>query len=172
MGDSSDNISGVPGVGEKTALKLLEQFGSIEELFDNLDKVANAKLREKLNANRELAETSKKLATICINAPIDINWSDFSLKEPDYSKLKEVYQRLEFKGLLKEIEDKTGTKAKVPLDAPWPPSDKVVDVVEEELRLYDLNDNKNFETCLKKIMEEKKFCYIIEVAGQSHRWWY
>ena len=167
MGDSSDNISGVPGVGEKTALKLLEQFGSIEELFDNLDKVANAKLREKLNANRELAETSKKLATICINAPIDINWSDFSLKEPDYSKLKEVYQRLEFKGLLKEIEDKTGTKAKVPLDAPWPPSDKVVDVVEEELRLYDLNDNKNFETCLKKIMEEKSFAISLKWQGRA-----
>lgn len=100
MGDSSDNICGVPGVGIKTALKLLAQFHNIENLYANLDEVANAKLREKLAQNQENAEVSKKLATICLDVPLKEKPGDFAYQEPSREKLEPVYRRLGFKSLL------------------------------------------------------------------------
>ncbi|WP_305887027.1 5'-3' exonuclease H3TH domain-containing protein, partial [Pseudomonas sp. 2822-17] len=71
MGDSSDNIPGVPGVGEKTALKLIKQFETVEGLYKNLGEVSGKKLKEKLEAIEDNAYMSKELATIELNAPVN-----------------------------------------------------------------------------------------------------
>ncbi len=102
MGDSIDNIPGVPGVGEKTAVKLLGQFGSVERLYDNLTLVSG-KLRETLAANRKQALLSRELATVSRQVPIDFDLESFRLREPDWPKLRALWMEMEFTRLLKEL---------------------------------------------------------------------
>ncbi len=96
MGDSSDNIPGAPGVGPKTAMKLISEYGSIEELFRNAESL-KGKLRETIENNKELIELSKKLATIEINVPIELNEKDLVMEAPDREKLKKLFEELEFR---------------------------------------------------------------------------
>ncbi len=98
MGDSSDNIPGLPGVGEKTAKKFLKQFGSMEGLFENTDQL-KGKMKEKVEANKELGLLSKQLATIMLDVPVDFNAKDFEMSEPDVEKVKLIFQELEFRRL-------------------------------------------------------------------------
>ena len=79
MGDQSDNIPGVPGVGEKTAIKLLKEFHTVEELLESIDKVSGKKLKEKLTEFKEQAVLSKELATILREAPIEVQLGDIQL---------------------------------------------------------------------------------------------
>jgi len=113
MGDSSDNIPGIPGVGEKTALKLLKEFGSVENLLANTDKLSG-KLKEKVEEHAELARISKQLATIITDVPIELNEKELELEEPDKDKLRELFAELEFRTLSERIlgESITGTVAK------------------------------------------------------------
>ena len=96
MGDSVDNIPGLPGVGEKTAKKFLTEYGSMEKLLENTDKI-KGKLKEKIEQNREKGLLSKKLATIMLDVPIDYDFESFKFKNPDISKIKEIFGDLEFR---------------------------------------------------------------------------
>lgn len=102
MGDASDNIPGVPGVGEKTAIKLLKEHGSVEDLYKALDTVSGVKLKEKLIANEEQAIMSKALATIETAAPIQISIDDLSYTGPNMEEVIEVWKELAFKTLLEK----------------------------------------------------------------------
>ena len=99
MGDSADNIPGLPGVGEKTAKKFLAQFGSMEALLENTDQL-KGKMKEKVEANKELGLLSKKLATIMLDVPVTFNAEDFELVQPDMEKVTELFNELEFRNLL------------------------------------------------------------------------
>ena len=103
MGDSSDNIPGIPGVGEKTGINLLKQFGSIEEMLQHTDEITSPKLREKVEEHAALARMSRKLAEIITNVPIEINFDDLKTVEPDYPKLVDIYSKLEFNSFLKKL---------------------------------------------------------------------
>ncbi|MCW2276723.1 DNA polymerase I [Heliophilum fasciatum] len=102
MGDASDNIPGVPGVGEKTALKLLETFGTMEELYRRLPEV-KGKLQEKLATHQEQAFLSKRLATIVCDVPMTIDWDACRVQPPDVDGLRRFYQQMEFRSLLKTL---------------------------------------------------------------------
>lgn len=104
MGDKSDNIPGVPGIGEKTAFKLIQTYGSIEEVLNNVENVNGKRLKENLEEYREQALFSKKLATIITEVPIDINLEDIKSNE-NFNKeaLKEQLMKLEMKKLLYKI---------------------------------------------------------------------
>lgn len=104
MGDSSDNIPGLPGVGEKTADKLIKQFGNVENLLENTDQIENVKLRQKVEDNAHLAIMSKRLATIHTQVPIDLNFDEYKFEDPDYKKLMELYVKLEFNSFLKKLQ--------------------------------------------------------------------
>ena len=95
MGDSVDNIPGLPGVGEKTAKKFINQYGSLENLLDHTHEV-KGKLREKIEANKEKGVLSKKLATILLDVPIEYNFQDFKLENPNHSLVYEIFEELEF----------------------------------------------------------------------------
>ncbi len=112
MGDPSDNYPGIPGVGEKTATKLLLEYGSVENLIAQSDSIKNEKMRQKVQENAQLAMMSKRLATICTEVPLDFELEDFRLREPDYDKLIDIYVKLEFNTFLKKLGNiaKTGTK--------------------------------------------------------------
>ncbi|PAE24144.1 DNA polymerase I [Bacillus sp. 7894-2] len=103
MGDSSDNIPGVPGVGEKTALKLLKEFGTLEELLESVDKVNGKKLKEKLEEFRDQALMSKELATITREAPVEIKIEDIEYEGFEKEKVKGIFKELGFNSLLEKI---------------------------------------------------------------------
>ena len=98
MGDSSDNIPGLPGVGEKTAKKFINQFGSMEGLLANTDQL-KGKMKEKVEANGALGLLSKKLATIMLDVPVTFDAKDFELEQPDIETVKNIFQDLEFRRL-------------------------------------------------------------------------
>ncbi len=98
MGDSSDNIPGLPGVGEKTAKKFLAEYGSMENLLANTHEL-KGKMKEKIEAAKELGMLSKKLATIMLDVPVEFNAKDFELDHPDTEKVVEIFQELEFRRL-------------------------------------------------------------------------
>ncbi|WP_156782492.1 DNA polymerase I [Geosporobacter ferrireducens] len=103
MGDPSDNIPGVPGVGEKTAIKLLKQFGSIEKMIQNTKEIQNQKLREKIESNIEQAIFSKRLATIKTDVPIELSLEALKRESPNQEKLMEVFRRLEFHSFIQKM---------------------------------------------------------------------
>ncbi|HEX2975248.1 MAG TPA: 5'-3' exonuclease H3TH domain-containing protein, partial [Bacteroidales bacterium] len=102
MGDSSDNIPGAPGIGPKTAMKLISEFGSIEELFMNTGKV-KGKCREIIESYKEQIEFSKKLVIIDQNAPVAFNEEIFTYRPPDPDKLRDLFDELEFKSLTARV---------------------------------------------------------------------
>lgn len=111
MGDASDNIPGVPGVGEKTALKLLSDFQTVEGVYENLDKIKGA-LKEKLATAHDSAMLSKKLATIVTDAPAAaFDPAELKRKEPHYAEAIALFKRLEFKSLLPKVTPKDEARA-------------------------------------------------------------
>jgi DNA polymerase-1 len=102
MGDSVDNIPGLDGVGEKTAKKFLKEYGSIENLLANTDKITG-KLREKVEASAERGILSKKLATIICDAPVEFHQEQYDLETPDFEQVKAVFDELEFRRLYENL---------------------------------------------------------------------
>ena len=103
MGDSSDNIPGVTGVGPKTAIKLIKEYGSLENLYENLDQVNGKKLKENLTSQREMAFLSRQLATIHREIEMDYSLDDYAVKEARWGELMALYESLEFRGLLQAL---------------------------------------------------------------------
>ncbi|MTI96220.1 MAG: DNA polymerase I [Firmicutes bacterium] len=101
MGDSSDNIPGVPGIGEKTAIKLVSQYGSLENVYEHIEEL-KVRVRQNLEQYREQAEISRELATIDLAAPVDIEWPP-AAPEPDEEKLYQLFKQLEFNTLLERL---------------------------------------------------------------------
>ena len=102
MGDKSDNIPGIPGVGEKTAIKLLTEYETVENVLENIDNISGKKLKERLTEGKEDAILSKKLATIFTDVPVDNKIEDLTFKE-DREKKKELFEKLEFVSFLKKL---------------------------------------------------------------------
>lgn len=102
-GDASDNIPGIRGVGEKTAKKLIAQFGSIEQMVEHVDEIKNEKLRQMVRDHAEDALFSKQLATISLEAPIAFDEQVLRLQDPDYAKLRELCDELEFRQFARRL---------------------------------------------------------------------
>lgn len=155
-GDSIDNIPGIPGVGEKKAKQLIEQFGSIEEMIRCADEIRNEKLRVLVQTHADTALLSKTLATIALDAPIPLDEEMLRLKEPDYMALRELFDQLEFRNFAKKFftdlsvskpdiatQYMTSSKVVVATDAPAPkmapakPKAKKQEVPVEQISLFD-----------------------------------
>jgi len=113
MGDAVDNIPGIAGVGQKTACKLLTEYGTLENVLENAEKIKGA-LGEKVRAGREHAILSKKLATIITNVPIEFHEEDYKLREWNREALKEIFTELEFKTVIKRLLGEEGQPAARP----------------------------------------------------------
>lgn len=121
MGDKSDNIPGIPGIGEKKGIALLKKYGSVEQVVEHADEI-KGKMGENVRDNIDSAIMSKELATIKRDVPIDYDFEELKYVEPDYNKLVDIYRKLEFNSLLKRLSnsksmigdiDITGSKAKL-----------------------------------------------------------
>ncbi|OJT56317.1 DNA polymerase I [Bacillus licheniformis] len=116
MGDSSDNIPGVPGVGEKTAIKLLKQFHTVEELLSSIDEVSGKKLKEKLEEFKEQALMSKELATITTEAPLEVSLDSLGYEGFDREAVVKIFKDLGFHSLLERIGEEAGEKEEEQLE--------------------------------------------------------
>jgi DNA polymerase-1 len=104
MGDKIDNIPGVPGIGKKTAPKLIEQFGSLEELLEHVDDIKSEKQKQLLKEYADQALLSKRLATIDVQVPIHADLEDFLITNPDRDKVFEIFRRLEFRKFIRDLD--------------------------------------------------------------------
>ena len=107
-GDAIDNIPGIPGIGEKTAIQLIKTYGSIDNLLTHVEEIPQKKLKENLKTHGDLARLSRKLATIHTDVPVNCQLTDFSLSPPDLKSLKEIFKELEFNKLFKELLEEKG----------------------------------------------------------------
>lgn len=165
MGDSSDNIPGVPGIGPKTASGLLVGVGGgLVDLYEKLDIVPTLPIRgaknlpAKLEEHREMAFLSYRLATIKIDVPLDIGLEDLHLKQPDCEKLIELYTELEFKSWIAEVERDAKRAGQVIVhEEPAPPA--------EEQQYETILDQARFDVWLKKLNGAKLIAFDTETTG-------
>jgi len=108
-GDSIDNIPGVKGIGLKSALALVKEFGSVEALFQHMDRIP-PRFKKKLEGAQEIAQMSKALVRVRRDLPIDVPWEELKLKEPDHSELRELFRELEFTSLFRDLPQDEGEK--------------------------------------------------------------
>lgn len=138
VGDPSDNIPGVKGIGEKGAAQLIREWGSLDALLEGAEQVKAKRAREGLLQQAEEARLSRKLATLCSEVPLDLEWEAFAAQEPDRERLRALYQELGFTRLLEALDrsDRGQTSA---ADGDAPPSEKQtpVDLLREEAGLAD-----------------------------------
>lgn len=112
MGDTSDNVPGVKGIGEKTAMALIQEFGSIENIYKNIDRISKPKLKENLLENKEMAFLCRKLVTIETNAPVKIDFHTLKRRDIDQNKFLELLTEFEFKSLIKKFSGQTAKAQK------------------------------------------------------------
>lgn len=146
MGDTSDNIPGVPGVGEKTAIKLLKEYGSVEALYEQIEEMKKSKMKEKLVENEEQAKMSKKLATIFTEAPIDISLEDLNYPGPNEEEVLNVWQELSFKSLIEKSDFRMEEKetAELAFDIV---TDVTTDMLKDVMAVHVELENEHYHTC-------------------------
>ncbi|HWD86250.1 MAG TPA: DNA polymerase I [Solirubrobacteraceae bacterium] len=108
-GDTSDNIPGVPGIGDKTAADLLQRFGSLESVLDHIDDISGAKRKENLHQHADAARVSKQLATAKRDIPLEIDLTGFVSQQPDRSKLRDTFRQFELREPLRRLEEALGS---------------------------------------------------------------
>ena len=191
MGDAVDNIPGIPGVGEKTAAKLLAEYGSLESVLDNADNIKGA-IGEKVRQGKDLAIMSKKLATIITSVPVEFHEENFKVTEPNKDSLKEIFSELEFRTIGKRIlgedipiagpAEKTvpvqgdlfgeapsplQTSINVPQDSTTEEAPIIVDKnINNTPHTYDLIDSdEKINTLLKQLEQASEICFDTETTG-------
>ncbi len=185
MGDSSDNIPGCPGVGEKTAVKLLQEFGSIENLLANTDSLKGA-LKTKVENNVEQIKFSRFLATIKTDTPIDFNEEELAVKDANIKELLSLFQDLEFRTLISKYSESTTAQAQVPKKSAEPKQLSLFDLFEEAEKVaeiadetavsegksilntthkYTLVDSSKFAHFIEDLSTQSTFCFDTETTG-------
>lgn len=157
-GDASDNIPGVPGIGEKTAKKLVSQFGSVEGLLRNTDKL-KGKQKENVTNFSDQARLSKELATIITDVPIEESFDDFKLEEPDEETLKSLFEIWEFRTLTKRLFGNTATATK-PAITPVFENLKTLNDVPHKYHL--IQSEKTLDSLIKELLAVDTFCFDVE----------
>jgi len=146
MGDTSDNVPGIPGVGEKIALELIQKFGDLEGVLANADKVKRKNISKNLREHADLARLSKKLVTIETKAPLELDLNLFSRREFDLPKLKELFKELEFSKFLQEITSR----------------EKL-----EKTRYITVEKEEELKKILSRIEAEKEFAIDTETSSKN-----
>ncbi|MGE5436828.1 MAG: 5'-3' exonuclease H3TH domain-containing protein, partial [Syntrophothermus sp.] len=132
IGDSSDDIPGVKGIGEKTAIPLIVKYGSIENLYEHIDEIDKPSVKNKLIDGKANAFMSKELATIDCDMDLEFNFEEAKVKQPDFDKIREIFIELEFKTLFSRVLNIFAKHVEVP-------KEEVVEEKETELKFYDQN---------------------------------
>ena len=181
MGDAVDNIPGLPGVGEKTAQKLLKEFGSLENLLANTDKL-KGKLRENIEANKEKGLLSKTLARILLDVPVTFDEKDFELSAPQMDKIKPIFEELEFRTMLATLQKAFGVApaaqpdlfslaglsspvATQPMFAEAVPTQKLKALKKGPHQYQLLTTQAEVEALLPELLSQKEVCFDTETTS-------
>ena len=181
MGDTSDNIPGIKGVGEKTAKLLIQEFGSIDNLYKNIDKISKPKLKENLLKYKKDALLSRKLVTIITDVPLKKNFHQLNMKDYDKDTLIKIFEDLEFKSLVKKLKDpskapkkkKTKGEEKIKISIKGQKvQDIKVDIPETHTQLqtissvkhsyYTIKNHDDFNRFMKKLSEQELISFDTE----------
>ncbi len=157
MGDTSDNIPGVPGVGEKTALNLIREYGSIDKLYKTMEKSPNAvkgKLKEKLIANKDLALLSKTLGTINLDVPIKEKISDFKLVEWNNEEVLETFKKLKFNRFIDRFSDRLGSETHSEIESK--DINELLQIID-----IDISNEEEIKSVIDEINKSGKLVFII-----------
>src|SRR3982074_3308347 len=144
-GDTSDNIPGVPGIGDKTASELLQRFGSLEEVLSHVDDISGAKRKQNLIEHADDARVSKELATAKRDIPLDIDLAEFIAAPPDRSQLREVFRRFELREPLRRLEEALGSSDDA---APAPEAQRALTARVREATLADVRRLRDTEVAI------------------------
>ena len=155
-GDPSDNIPGVPGVGEKTAAKLIQQFGSIDQIYAHIDEVTPPKLQALLRQNEAIARQSKELATIVIQTPVTLNLDDCQTSHYDRNEVTELFRELEFFSLLPKLPE---------MEAPESPYAQVKVEPPSQRAYHIINTTSALEELLNRLSAAKSFAFDLETTS-------
>ena len=186
MGDAVDNIPGLPGVGEKTAKKLLAEYGNMEGLLENAHLV-KGKLGEKIQAHKEQGILSKRLATILLDAPVDIDEAALAVKKFDAEKVQTLFEELEFRNLAKRLLDQSETHEKLEKsnadtslkistndgqmdlftleaeDSPPTPSYQTIEDLKNNYTLIESAEQRT--VLLNQLLQQQSVCFDTETTG-------
>ena len=181
MGDAVDNIPGVPGVGAKTASKLLKEFGSMDGIYENTDKL-KGKLREKIEDNKEQAYMSKHLATIIIDVPVEFNQESLLREEPNKERINQLFTELEFRMLSKRVfketmsapvslqgdlfassSSATNSSPLVALKEETLVEMKTISTTDHEYQLIDSQEKRKI--LIAELEKQKSFCFDTETTS-------
>jgi len=164
IGDSSDNIPGVKGIGPKGALPLIQEFGSIENIYKNIDKIDKAGIVKKLQESKDNAFLSKELATIYCDVPLDFDFSKAKFEKPDFDKLRDVFIELEFKNLFSRLLKIYESSSKVEAIKEEELSDaKTFDKSKSKYKL--ITDIKSAKELAEKLKKKDLFVFDTETDG-------
>ena len=167
MGDASDNIPGIPGIGPKTAQKLIEEFGSIENLIANAAKL-KGRQKELVESHSDQALLSKELATIIIDVPVDVSWEDLVLSPRDNEAIKSLFNEFEFRSLTKRLFP-TGSEEFIPQSSSLPESPTLFETfltIRDVAHTYHLADTPELQQQLfAELATQPAFCFDIETTS-------
>ncbi|MBI9054732.1 MAG: DNA polymerase I [Bacteroidales bacterium] len=177
MGDASDNVPGAPGIGEKTAIKLIGEYGSIENVYEHIDDL-KGKQKEKLADNKEQVLFSKVLVTIRLDVPVELEQEKLVLNKPDEVKLTKLFEELEFKTLAKRIFHKEITPTPTAsvmqgslfgdVEIESAPNDfKSISTVNHDYKLVDTLDKR--KELIEILNKQSEFCFDTETTGLDPR---
>ena len=165
-GDAADNIPGIPGIGEKTAKKLIAEFGSIENLIANAAKL-KGKQKENVETHSDQALLSKELATIILDVPIQVTWDDLVLSPRDDEALKTLFNEFEFRTLTKRLFPTTGSAEFIPREPTAEPTIfETFKTIRDVSHTYHLANTPALRSQLfTELAQQKSFCFDIETTG-------
>jgi DNA polymerase-1 len=167
IGDTSDNVPGVPGVGEKTAIPLVQKYGTIENIYRNIRKIEQEGVRKKLEANKDKAIMSKGLVTIETDVPLNVDFHTLRAAEKDVPALVKFFEDLEFKSLVQSLKKSEGIKAKgkaEEVEFP-PPEIELVDMGKDKHVYKLITNTKEFKDLCSRLRKSKEFVFDTETTS-------
>jgi len=187
MGDASDNIPGIKGVGEKTAISLIQQFGTIDNMYANIDKITKPKLKENIITHRDEAVLSRRLVTIKTDVPLKINFHNLNKKDADTKTLIGLFEEMEFKTLIKKFskgekstineEDEITIKGskvnkkevlkEIKVNIPEPVK-KIATLRDVEHKYYIIKNNDELTRLVKKLSEQKLISFYTVIDSSVY----
>jgi DNA polymerase-1 len=173
IGDKVDNVPGVKGIGEKTAVALIKEFKSLENLYKNIDKITKPKLKENLLTYKKEAFLSKELVTIDTNIPLNLDFHEMTLSEKNVALLEKLFSGLGFKSLLKKLQ---GTEQSINIQAvSVEPGEKEVEVTSEKLediktfqhKYYTIKNEDELKKLVNKLKTVDEFAFDTETTSED-----
>jgi len=167
MGDSSDHIPGVKGVGPKTATELIRKYDSIQNLYKHIDKIEKAKLKEKLVNDKEQALLSRELVTIKLDTPVECTLDDLKVREPETEKMRAIFTELGFKSLLESLDKQGGEpKQSAAGESGEEPSREEEPTVPSDKNYETILDDKALDKLIKKLKKAGEFALDLETTSK------